>query len=192
VTTPTTDPSPRVTARVAGVFYLLTIVTGSLALVSSRVAAAATLAAALCYVAVTLLFDRLFRPVNPRLSRLAALVGLAGCAVGALNTFHLMPLRLNSLALFGVYCLLIGALILRSTFLPGVLGVLMAFGGLGWLTFALPSLARRLSPFNMLPGVLGETALTLWLLVFAVNEARWKEQAHAATEPAPAPGSRMR
>jgi hypothetical protein len=178
-----TGTSPRVMARVAGVFYLLTIVTGSLALASSRIATAATLAATLCYVAVTLLFDRLFRPVSPRLSRLAALVGLAGCAIGALNLFHLMPFPLNSLALFGVYCLLIGALILRSTFLPRVLGVLMAFGGLGWLTFGVPSLARRLTPFNMLPGVLGETALTLWLLVFAVNEARWRERARAGRSP---------
>lgn len=179
MTPPIADGSPRVTARVAGVFYLLTIVTGSLALVSSGIATAATLAATLCYVAVTLLFEHLFRPVDLSLSRLAALVGLAGCAVGALNLFHLMPFPLNGLAVFGVYCLLIGALILRSTFLPRVLGVLMAFGGMGWLTFALPSLARRLSPFNMLPGVLAETALTLWLLAFAVNEARWKEQARA-------------
>ena len=177
MTPPAAEASPRVTARVAGVFYLLTIVTGSVALVSSRVAMAATLASTLCYIVVTLLFEWLFRPVSPGLSRLAAVVSLAGCAVGVLNLFHLMPFPLNGLALFGVYCLVIGSLILRSRFLPGVLGLLMAFGGLGWLTFALPSLAHRLAPLNMLPGVLGETALTLWLLVFAVNDARWKEQA---------------
>lgn len=181
MTSPVAGGSPRVTARVAGVFYLLTIVCGSLALASPSVATAGTLAASLSYVVVTLLFEHLFRPVNPALSRLAAVVGLAGCAVGMLSLFHLMPFPLNSLALFGVYCLLIGTLILRSTFLPRILGVLMALGGVGWLTFALPSLARRLAPFNMLPGVVGETALTLWLLVFAVNEARWKEQAHTQT-----------
>ena len=36
---------------------------------------------------------------------------------------------------FGVYCLLIGYLIFKSAFLPRILGVLMAFAGLGWLTF---------------------------------------------------------
>ena len=35
----------------------------------------------------------------------------------------------------------------------------MAFGGLGWLTFLSPSLAHELSPFNMLPGILGELSL---------------------------------
>ena len=70
----------------------------------------------------------------------------------------------HPLALFGVYCLLIGWLALRST-LPAVLGALMAFGGLGWLTFAVPDLARSLAPYNFAPGIIGETLLTVWLLV---------------------------
>jgi hypothetical protein len=47
---------------------------------------------------------------------------------------------------FGVYCLLIGYLIFRSAFLPQILGVLMAFAGLGWLTYLSPPLAPYLSP----------------------------------------------
>ena len=55
----------------------------------------------------------------------------------------------------------------------------MALGGLGWMTFISPPLAHSLSPYNMLPGVLGELSLTVWLLVFGVNEQRWKQQAGA-------------
>ena len=56
----------------------------------------------------------------------------------------------------------------------------MAIGGLGWLTFVLPPLAHRLSHFNMAPGIIGEGALTLWLLAAGVNAQRWNEQAGAA------------
>ena len=78
---------------------------------------------------------------------------------------------------FGFYCLLIGYLIFRSTFLPRILGVLMAFAGLGWLTFLSPMLANHLSPYIFAPGILGEGALTLWLLAMGVNAERWNEQA---------------
>jgi hypothetical protein len=73
----------------------------------------------------------------------------------------------------GFYCILIGFVILRSSFLPRSLGVLMAIAGLGWLTFLSPSLANRLSPFNSLvSGLFGEGALMLWLLVIGVNVQR--------------------
>lgn len=85
-----------------------------------------------------------------------------------------------SLVFFGFYCLLIGYLIFRSTFLPRTLGVLMAIGGLGWLTFLWPPLASYLYPYILLPGILGEGSLTLWLLVIGVNVQRWNEQASAA------------
>jgi hypothetical protein len=58
----------------------------------------------------------------------------------------------------------------------------MALAGLGWLTFLSPPLAGHLSPYIFAPGILGEGALTMWLLVIGVNVQRWKEQASAAVE----------
>jgi hypothetical protein len=78
---------------------------------------------------------------------------------------------------FGVYCLLIGDLIFKSAFLPRILGVLMAFAGLGWLTFLSPPLANYLSPYIQVLGVFAEGSLMLWLLVMGVNVAKWEEKA---------------
>jgi hypothetical protein len=184
MTKPIAEASPSFKARMAGVFYLLTFVGGVFALLFGRRLGvvyfyAANLIATACYIAVTLLFYDLFKPVNRGISLLAAFFSLTGCVIGTLSLFHLVSLPVNNLVFFGFYCLLIGYLIFRSTFLPRTLGVLMAFGGLGWLTFLSPALAKYLSPYNMAPGILGEFALTLWLLVFGLNEQQWKEQASA-------------
>jgi hypothetical protein len=180
-TTPITGPvvpiSPRVKARIAGGFYLVTFVAGGLALASANGRLPANLIATAAYVVVTLLFYDLFKPVSQRVSILAAFFGLLGCVNAVLESFHIAPFSINSLVLFAFYCLLIGYLILRSAFLPRILGVLMMFGGLGWLTFLSQPLARSLSPYNMAPGILGEGVLTLWLLVMGVNAQRWLEQA---------------
>jgi hypothetical protein len=175
----TAEASTQFKARIAGVFYLLTFVTGIYALVFVSGRLVANLIATVCYVAVTLLFYDLFKPVNKGVSLLAAFFSLAGCVTGTQSLFHLATIPINNLVFFGFYCLLIGYLILRSTFLPRTLGALMALGGLGWLTFLSPELAKSLSPYNLAPGILGEGALTVWLLVFGVNVQRWNEQAHA-------------
>src|SRR6266704_215370 len=175
----TVEASPRFRARMAGVFYLLTILTGGFAAVFVSGRLVANLIAGACYIAVTLLFYDIFKPVNRSLSLLAAFFSLVGCAIGPLSLFHLTPSHINSLVFFGFYCLLIGYLIFKSTFLPRILGVLMAFAGLGWLTFLSPSLANYLSPYNMFPGLLGEGALTVWLLVVGVNVSKWEEKASA-------------
>jgi len=104
-----------------------------------------------------------------------------------LQALALMFLRLRAqcyhnigLVFFGLYCLLIGYLIFRSTFLPRIIGVLMMLAGLSYLMFLSPPLARYLQPYVLFfPGV-GQISLTLWLLVMGVNEQRWKEQASAA------------
>jgi hypothetical protein len=173
--------SPHFKAKMAGVFYLLNIVTGALALfVHGRLGSGVLFIAALCYIVVTLLFYDIFKPVSRSLSLLAAFFSVVGCTIGGLTVFHLTPP--NPLIFFGFYCLLIGYLIFRSTFLPRVLGVLMAIGGLGWLTFLSSALANHLSPYNLAPGIFGEGSLTVWLLVVGLNAQRWQEQASAAGE----------
>jgi hypothetical protein len=168
---------PRTQGRIAGLFYALTIVTGALALaVKEPLRSAMLLASTACYIAVTLLFYRLLRPVDRNVSAVAAIFSLIGCALSILGFFHLASPSLNPLIFFGCYCLIIAYLIIRSSFLPWILGALMAFGGLGWLTFISPALSNALSPYNMAPGVIGETALTVWLLTAGVNARRWSEQ----------------
>jgi hypothetical protein len=86
---------------------------------------------------------------------------------------------------YGLHCLLVGALILRSTFLPRLVGALMVLAGLGWLTLCFTGLlslplARGLSPYLLAPGVLGEGVLSVWLLAAGVNVERWKQQAGTA------------
>jgi Domain of unknown function (DUF4386) len=180
------EASPRPRARITGVVYLLyflTAISGEVFVGQSRLVLydAVNLISHAFYIALTLLFFYLFKPVSGSLSLLAALFGLLGCANDVLNLFHLAPYKINSLVFFGPYCLLIGYLIFRSTFLPRILGVLMMFAGLGWLLFLSP-LANHLSTYLKVLGFLAELSLCLWLLVMGVNVQRWKEQAGAVVE----------
>jgi hypothetical protein len=81
----------------------------------------------------------------------------------------------------GLFLLLIGYLTFRSTFLPRILGALLALAGVGWLTFLAPPLASSLSPYIQVLGFVAEAALMLWLLVIGVNDQRWQEQARTAS-----------
>jgi hypothetical protein len=81
---------------------------------------------------------------------------------------------------FGFYCLLIGYLVFRSTFLPRVVGALLAVTGLGYLTYLYAPLQQALSTYLPVSNLLGEASLTLWLLMMGVNAQRWTEQARAA------------
>jgi Domain of unknown function (DUF4386) len=116
-------------------------------------------------------------------------------SLGAFNAEQLQALALLflklhaqgsnvSLVLFGSYNLLIGYLIVRSAFLPRILGVLLAISGLCYLinsfaNFLSPAFATHLLPYILIPGG-AELLLALWLLVMGVNAQRWGEQAGAA------------
>jgi hypothetical protein len=176
--------SPRFKARMAGVFFLLTMLTAAFTefVVRGKLSFAADLTAGIVevsgMVAVTLLFYGIFKPVNRSVSLLAASVNLAGLTF---ETLQFQPWGVGIGPVFhGLYWLLIGYLIFRSTFLPRVLGVLMAIAGLGWLTYLSLPLVNYLSPYNLASALLAEGLLMLWLLVMGVNVQRWKEQASAA------------
>jgi len=178
-----TSSHPR--ARITGVVYLLYFLTAILAqiLVGRKLVAygnATNLIATGCYFALTLLLYRLLKPVNRTLSLIGALFGLAGCVVMTLALFPRISLPISPLLFFGPYCLLIGFLIFKSTFLPRVLGVFMVLAGLGWLAFLSPIVVRHLSIYIEVLGIFSEAALMLWLVVMGVNVQRWKEQANAA------------
>lgn len=183
--------SPRFKARIAGVLYLLIFITApSGAETATPVKMLMTLASD---TGVAVIFYDLFQPVNRKLSFVASLSRISFVVVmgvNALNYFgateFLQPSHSSAsfntgygiaLIPFGLHCVLTGYLIVRSTFLPRILGVLMALAGLGYLIFLWPSLGDRLFfPYIAVPGVVGEGSLTLWLLLMGVNNMRWKEQ----------------
>ena len=107
-------------------------------------------------------------------------------SVEQLQALALLFLKVNdrgagmALVFFGFYALLTGYLIIRSTFLPRILGVLSVVGGFGWLSFLYLPLGHLAFPYVAVFALLGAGALIVWLLVFGVNEQRWTEQAGGA------------
>ena len=228
--------SPRATARLAGLLYLINALcglwaevfvrgsvvgSGDAAATSANILAnpllyrsgfAADLVSMVTELFIALLFYRLFRPVSRDLSRAMVLFRLAWAAIFAMVALtHIAPLLLldgglkgldsgqaQALALFslrlhgqgyeiglvffGVDCVLIGLLILRSTFLPKLLGGLLGVAGLCYLAnsfadFLAPALGHRFGMWLLLPCAAAEYALILWLLIVGVNAAKWAQQA---------------
>jgi len=179
---PIAETPPHSKARLIGVLYLLYFLIAILGelLVPRRLLAVGetvNLVAFADYTAVTLLFFGLFRPVNMKLSLLAAVVSLLGCMVGVLGVFHLAPSQLSPLWFYGPYCILIGWLILRSTFLPRILGALLVLAGAAWIAYLSPVVGKAFSNWIKGLGILAEASLMLWLVAKGVNERRWQEQA---------------
>lgn len=82
----------------------------------------------------------------------------------------------TGMVFFGLQCLTVGYLIVRSTLVPRILGVLLALGGLSYVTasfttFLSPEFGALLSPFILPAGLLGEGSLTVWLIVKGVRRA---------------------
>jgi hypothetical protein len=177
--------SRRTWGRITGAVYLLYFLTAILGQVIGRryvaYGDAVNLVSDALYIAVTMLFYFMFRPVNRNLSLVAAIFSLAGCAITVLDVFHRAPSHISPLLFFGPYCLMLGYLIFRSTFLPRFLGVLLALAGVGWLIFLLP-FAKHLSTYLEALGIIAEGSLCLWLVVMGVNVQRWEEQARIPGE----------
>jgi uncharacterized protein DUF4386 len=120
------------------------------------------------------------------LNQLAPLVQLrGGQSLSAFGTAQLQAQALISLRLyeqgfnvsmvfFGLQCVSMGCLIARSTFLPRILGWLLAIGGSSYVlssfaTFLSPPFGAHLSPWIIPTGLVGEGSLCFWLLFKGVN-----------------------
>ena len=173
------EASPSLKARIAAALSLLSLLAAVFGeFIVRRLELAGDLIALSGMVGLTVLLYYIFKPVNKGLSLLASPFNLVGLGCGALRW---NPQGVDTtVVLAGFYYFLIGYLVFRSTFLPRILGALMAFAGLGWVTYLSPQFAGHLSPYNLAAGVLGQESVMLWLLVKGVNDQRWKEQAGAA------------
>jgi Domain of unknown function (DUF4386) len=173
------EASPRFKARLAGGLWLLSflVVAFTETFVRGPLNIAGGLIAVSGMVVVTLLLYGIFKPVSKGISLIAAFSSFVGLGFEALRW---QPLGMNVAIVFsGCYCLLLGYLIFRSTFLPRHLGPLMALAGVGWLTYLSTPIANFLSPYNLASGVLGEALVMLWLLVIGLNAQKWSELAAA-------------
>ena len=222
-----TEPWPS--ARATGVVYLLYFPTAMLASLLMRGIitpgdAAATASAMLAhesayragialdligyalYIATTVLFYRLFAPVNRTLSLLAGCFSFTGCTILIFATvFRVAPLVLLrsgppelqaaggvllslklygeaymiAFVFFGLFEIVLGFLIYRAAFLPRILGAVMIPAGVGWLMFLYPPLGTRLFAVIVPLGALAEVALALWLVIKGVDVTSWRALAGA-------------
>lgn len=227
---------PRLLARVAGVFYLIIVVSaifaymyvrgqviipGDMAQTAANILAherlyrlgfSAAVVTVICNPPVGLILRELLKVVNPRLALLALIFITVSTAIEAVNLFNYIsplltftlpeyhaafnPVELQALArgsnrlfgygfsllntFFGVFCALNGFLILRSKFLPTLIGLLMIAAGVCyWIDSFVFFLALPGIPYILLVGGIAELSLALWLLVVGVNEEKWRAHAHA-------------
>ena len=104
-----------------------------------------------------------------------------------LNTLALLSLKMSGygagifMMFYGAGSVLLGYLIFRSSYLPRVLGVLLAISGVGFVTTTFVGILAPAyaSPILLMPAALAALALTLWLLVRGVDARKWQEQAAA-------------
>lgn len=111
---------------------------------------------------------------------------LRGFTTEQLQSIALVLLKVNdsgaavALVFFGFSTPLLGYLIFRSKFLPRWLGVLIMVAGLSWLTFLYPPLGYGAFMIIAPIGLLSAIVKIFWLLVFGVNEEKWRQQASEA------------
>jgi len=102
---------------------------------------------------------------------------------GQLAALSLLSLHIQALGygiglvFFGFYCLIIGYLIYKSGIVPGLLGILYAIAGLGYLinSFAMflsKGFTNPLFIYLAIPIFIGELSFCLWLLIKGVKEEK--------------------
>jgi hypothetical protein len=101
-----------------------------------------------------------------------------------LHTLSYLSIKLHDfgfgigLIFFGFVCLLEGYLIFKSGYFPKTIGVLMAIAGICYLSnsFALILVPQLSSIALLMPCLIAELSLSLWLVFKGVNLPVWKQK----------------
>jgi len=149
----------------------------------------------------------LLQPVNRSLSLLAAWFRLVFVAIFSINLIYLLiamqlivgaddaraMLFLNTydfgvniaFVFFGIHISVLGYLVLKSDYLPRILGIFLIVASVGYLIDSFASVLSSSYANNEMafwlivaaPAIISELSLTLWLLIKGVNVERWRERA---------------
>lgn len=163
-------------ARLAAALYFAAVATAVTAefILPGRLGLAAIIVPIASYTGVVLLLCTVFRIVKAPLALFAAICGLAALAFEAMQ---LQPGGVNvGMALHALYCIALGALMMRARFVPRWLGVPMIFAGCVWELYLWPDVVRRVIPYNIAAGLIGEVVPMFCLLAMGVNQEQWSAQ----------------
>lgn len=223
--------SKKKNARIAGVLYLLIAITGgfgimyapssiivsddatatannlinsefiySLSILSNLISQALTI-----FLVLTL--SRLFKDINPKLTKYMLTFVLVAVPISFINVLNLFAAQmfvggaeflevfetnqLNSLALvflriyefgiavvgvfWGLWLFPFGMLIIKSKFIPKIIGIFLVVGCFAYLidsfvSILLPEYKASVSAIIMIPLAIGEFSTILWLLIKGVKE----------------------
>jgi uncharacterized protein DUF4386 len=173
-----------------------------------RLGIAFDVVAQVCDVPVMLILFLLLSPVNKNLARLALLFNVVQTAALVANQLTLVAAQLTSagqpaltdiairaysygealgLVFFGFTCLLEGYLIRHSGYLPSILGVLMQIAGVAYVgnSFLLLIAPDAASILFLIPTVVAELSLALWLVVKRVDVAKFRDVSVASYQASP-------
>lgn len=95
---------------------------------------------------------------------------------------------LISFVFYGLDELLGGYQVVRSGFMPRVIGVLLSIAGFcylanGFMKFLAPSLDAWLNPYIAFASFPGEASFALWLAIAGINVAKWRAWGNGHADP---------
>lgn len=223
--------SKKKTARIAGLLYLLIAITGGFGImyvptsiiipgdatatanniINSefifRLSILSNLISQTLTIFLVLTLSRLFKDVNPKLTKYMVTMVLVAVPISFLNVLNLVAAQilvsgadylavfntdqLNSMAMvflnlyehgiaivgifWGLWLYPFGMLIIKSKFIPKIIGIFLTIGCFAYLTdsftaLLFPEYKETIAPIIMIPLAVGEFATILWLLIKGIKE----------------------
>ena len=224
--------SKKKNARIAGLLYLLIAITGGFGIMYTqssilvpgdatatannlmdsefmfRLSILSNLISQALTIFLVLSLSRLFKEVNPKLTKYMVTLVLVAIPISFLNVLNLAAAQmlvggadflqvfetaqLNSLALvflnlyeygisvvgifWGLWLFPFGMLIIKSKFIPKIIGIFLTIGCFAYLidsfiSILLPEYKESVTAIIMLPLALGEFSTILWLLIKGVKDS---------------------